>query len=157
MRIKIILPDLINGDWTHSDVEYYTSGDLKGYIQGTIEVYDKVSNSAYASEFLFRVYDPENGNSLTMVSFSETPKEKIKDRVAETWELLNEQLIRFSLAANLKGVLTADISHNYPAHDYEIRQGETGDLYFYVDYISGYDLSQWTIPDAMADHDALLQ
>lgn len=152
MQIKIILPDLINGDWTHTDVEYYTSGDLKGYIQGTIEVYDKVSDSAYTSEFLFRVYDPENGNSLTMVSFSETPKEKIKDRVAETWELLNEQLIRFSLAANLKGVLTADIPQNYSAHYYEIRQDETR-FYFYIDGSSGYALDEWTIPDAIAYHD----
>lgn len=152
MRINLSLPDLSNGSWTHSDVVYYTRGDLKGYIQGIVEVFDTISETAYTAEFLFRVYDPENGNSLTMVSFSETPKEKIKDRVAETWELLNEQLIRFSLAANLKGVLTADIPFNYSSHYYDIKLDETG-FYFYIDGSNGYALDKWTIPDAIAYHD----
>lgn len=152
MRINLILPDLSNGDWTHSDVIYYTKGDLKGYIEGTVEVFDKESETAYTAEFLFRVYDPDNGNALTMVSFSETPKREIKNRVDETWKLLSEQLTEFSLKADLKGLLIADIPHNYSAHYYDIKQDETK-FYFYIDGSNGYDLDKWTIPDAIAYHD----
>lgn len=152
MHINLILPDLSNGDWTHGDVVFYTNGDLKGYIEGTVEVFDKESETAYTAEFLFRVHDPENGNSLTMVSFSETPKEIIKNRVDETWKLLSEQLTEFSLKADLKGLLTADIPQNYSVHYYDIKQDETG-FYFYIDGSNGYALDKWTIPDAIAYHD----
>ena len=152
MHINLILPDLSNGDWTHGDVVFYINGDLKGYIQGTVEVFDKESETTYTAEFLFRVHDPENGNALRMVSFSETPKEIIKNRVDETWKLLSEQLTEFSLKANLKGLLTADIPQNYSAHYYDIKQDETR-FYFYIDGSSGYALDKWTIPDAIAYHD----
>ena len=52
MHINLILPDLSNGDWTHGDVVFYTNGDLKGYIEGTVEVFDKESETAYTAEFL---------------------------------------------------------------------------------------------------------
>lgn len=152
MRINLILPDLSNGDWTHSDVVYYTDGYLKGYIQGTVEVFDKESETAYTAEFLFRVHDTENGNSLTMVGFSAMPKEEVRNRVDETWKLLTEQLTEFALRADLKGLLTADIPQNYSTHCYDIRQDEIG-FYFYIDGSSGYPLDKWTIPVAIAYHD----
>ena len=151
MGIRIILPDLSNKDWAHG-VEFYTSGDLKGYIQGIVDVFDAESNTVYTAEFLFRVHDTENGNSLTMVSFSETPDKVIENRVAETWELLNEQLIRCSLAADLKSLLIADIPHNYSTHSYSIKQDDDG-FWFYIDESHGYFLDKWKIPDAIAYHD----
>lgn len=151
MNINLILNDLANKSWTHSAV-YYTSGDLKGYIQGIVEVFDKESETAYTAEFLFRVHDPENGNPLTMVSFSEVPKAAIKDIVHATWEFLNEQLIRCSLTGNLKELLTADIPHNYSTHYFDIKQDETGEFYLYIDGATGYPLDKWTIPDAIAYH-----
>lgn len=151
MGIRIILSYLSNKDWTYG-VEFYTSGDLKGYIQGIVDVFDAESNTAYTAEFLFRVHDTENGNSLTMVSFSETPSKIIEKRVAETWELLNKQLIRCSLAADLKSLLTADIPHNYSTHSYSIKQDDDG-FYFYIDESYGYFLDKWKILDAIAYHD----
>lgn len=150
MNINLILNDLANKSWTHSAV-YYTSGYLKGYIQGTVEVFDEESETAYTAEFLFRVHDPECGNSLTMVSFSGTPKKEIKNKVDETWKLLSEQLTEVSLKANLKGLLTADIPHLYSLHRFDIKQDETG-FYFYIGGASGYSLDKWTIPDAIAYH-----
>ena len=138
MNINLILNDLANKSWTHN-VEYHTSGYLKGYVQGIIEVLDKESETIYTAEFLFRVHDPENGNSLTMVSFSETPKEIIKNRVDETWKLLSKQLMEVSLKADLKGILTADIPQNYSVHYYAIKQDETR-FYFYIDGSNGYAL-----------------
>ena len=145
MRINLVLPDLSNGGWTHGDV-YYTSGYLKGYVQGIVEVFDEESETAYTAEFLFRVHDPECGNSLTMVSFSGTPKKEIKNKVDKTWKLLSEQLMEVSLKANLKGLLTADIPHLCSLH-----RDETG-FYFYIGGASGYSLDKWTIPDAIAYH-----
>lgn len=150
MNINLILNDLANKSWTHN-VEYYTSGYLKGYIQGIIEVFDTESKTAYTAEFLFRVYDPKNGNALRMVNFSETPKPEVKNRVDETWKLLSEQLTEVSLKADLKGLLTADIPQNYSAHYYNIKKDET--FYFYIDGSNGYALDKWTIPDAIAYHD----
>lgn len=150
MNINLILNDLANKSWTHN-VEYYTSGDLRGYIQGIVEIFDKESETAYTAEFLFRVHDPENGNSLTMVSFSGTPEKEIKNKVDETWKLLSEQLTEVSLKADLKGLLTADIPQNYSAHYYDIKQDEIR-FYFYIDGSNGYALDKWTIPDAIAYH-----
>ena len=43
------------------NVEVYTKGDLKGYIQGMIEYKDR------DYEFLYRIGDNENGNNFTLV------------------------------------------------------------------------------------------
>lgn len=48
------------------NIEYYTKGDLKGYINCILSDYRESSEPSY--EILFRVHDPENGKDLSLVS-----------------------------------------------------------------------------------------
>lgn len=46
------------------EIQFYTNGDLKGYINGL--VYDTETNRDY--EVLYRVHDPQNGSDYDLVS-----------------------------------------------------------------------------------------
>jgi hypothetical protein len=54
----------ISERYTLHGIEFYTKGDLKGYIYALME--DK--QTGYDHEVLYRVFDPENGNNYTLVT-----------------------------------------------------------------------------------------
>lgn len=153
MTIELSLADLKKGyTWTYN-VEYYTTGYLAGYIQGKIDIFCGEDITPYDAEFLFRVYDPDNGNSNTMVHFSETPTEKQKPAVDEYFTLLTEQLVWYSNMADLKSAIGLE----NPEHWYKITADEEKpECTFWIDGGDGYTLDNeagWTIAEALKYHD----
>ena len=68
------------------NLKFYMRGDLKGYAQGMIEF-----NNGRGHEFLYRVYDPENGDSKTMVSIDWGFKNPMVD---ELWDEIENNLTK---------------------------------------------------------------
>lgn len=144
MGISLYLPDLMNGKvWTYN-VEFYLTGDLKGYIQG--EVHNLEIN--YKAEFLFRVRDDENEKPNTMVSFSCTPRKEEKAKVDMIFACLEKQLIEWSNACNLSEAVGKEIPDEICYAD--IKYDSEDKIFFLnLDGSSGYPLNQWKIKEAI--------
>lgn len=52
--------------YSFNQMDIYTKGDLKGYINGYINF--KYKDNDYDHEFLYRFDDEENGDNFTLVS-----------------------------------------------------------------------------------------
>lgn len=59
----------------------YTKGDLKGYIDGIIEF-----SNGKVHEFLYRIHDPENGDSNKLVSIDYGFENPMVDELWDTIE-----------------------------------------------------------------------
>lgn len=144
MGISLYLPDLMNGKvWTYN-VEFYLTGDLKGYIQG--EVHNLEIN--YKAEFLFRVRDDENGKPNTMVSFSCPPTKEEKAKADMMFDCLEKQLTEWSNACNLREAVGKEIPDEICYAD--IKYDSEDKIFFLnLDGSSGYPLNQWKIKEAI--------
>ena len=157
MYIKLSLDSLRDGAATTYGVEYYTTGYLAGYAQGQISIFCGEDITPYDAEFLFRVYDSDNGNSNTIVHFSHPPKEEQKPIVDECFMLLEDQLTQCSNMADLKSAIGLENPDHYYAITIEDEDGEENSrCVFWIDGGDGYTLDNeagWTIAEALKYHD----
>lgn len=153
MSIKLILPDMESGNiWTYG-AEFFTRGDLAGYIQGEVNVLCGENQEAYWCEFLFRVCDPENGEANRMVSFSETPTEIQKSYVDSAFEKLTAQLVWWSNMADLRSAIGLETPDEISYIDIkEDTEHTPPTLETVINGDTGYPLDGWTIADAVADY-----
>ena len=151
MAIELRLADLRKGwDWIYG-AEYYTGGDLAGYIQGEVEIY--VEEQPYSAEFLFRVCDDENGKPNTLLSFSNPPTEKQKSRVDEIFSQLENKLTDLSNKCKLADIIGLEIPDDislleitedeaYHPAEYDLR----------INSDTSYNLDRWEISEAINEY-----
>ena len=154
MSIELRLEGLKKGGgaWT-TNVEFYTTGDLAGYINGEITVFCGADTPMYGAEFLYRVYDPANGNADEMVSFSETPTADQKPEVDEAFKLLKKQLEWYSNTAELQAAIGLEIpSDKYLSIAADM---ENSECVLWFNGGDGYTLGagNWKIADAIEHYD----
>ena len=70
--------DIKTADYSITNYEFYLKGDLKGYIEGRIHFINGKTN-----DFLYRVYDPENGYSKVLVSIYYSYENPMADQFRE--------------------------------------------------------------------------
>ena len=154
MSIELNLAGLKKGGgaWT-TNVEFFTTGDLAGYVTGEITVFCGADTPMYGAEFLFRVHDPANGKSNTMVSFSETPTADQKPEVDEAMEFLTTQLVWYSNTAELQSAIGLEI----PTDKYLsiAADDEKPECILWINGGDGYTLGagNWKIADALEHYD----
>jgi len=66
-------------------IETFSEGDLKGYAQGRIHFF----NTGCTHEFLYRIDDPENGKSNTLVSIDHG---YLNNRIKESWDEIEAEI-----------------------------------------------------------------
>ena len=69
-------------------IKTFAEGDLKGYAQGRIHLF----NTGCSHEFLYRIDDPENGNSDTLVSIDHG---YVNNRIDELWSEIETEIKEF--------------------------------------------------------------
>jgi len=66
-------------------IETFAEGDLKGYAQGCIHFF----NTGCTHEFLYRIDDPENGKSNTLVSIDHG---YMNNKIKESWKEIESEI-----------------------------------------------------------------
>ena len=82
---SLMLDDIVNDRFTIHNIEFHRAGDLKGYVTGMI----KFPNHDKVHEFLYRVYDPLNGDANTLVSIDYG---YLNSQVDELWDTIQTDI-----------------------------------------------------------------
>lgn len=154
MSIELRLAGLKKGGgaWTNN-VEFYTTGDLAGYIEGEITVFCGGDIPMYSAEFLFRVYDPDNGKPNTMVRFTENPTAEQKPEVDKAFETLTAQLVWYTNTADLQSAIGLEIPDDKYLHI--AADDEKPECILWINGGDGYTLGadNWKIAEALKHYD----